>query len=94
MLRRTKGDLNQIALSSFDDELAASIRQVAEWEHTSMGQATLKLLRNGARSEVKPKPAGKIGNSLDHFFGGWSKEEAAEFDAFLAETHVVDESDW
>ena len=86
--------MNQIVLSGFDDELAASIRQVAEREHISVEQAALKLLRNGARLEVKPKPAGKIGNSLDEFIGTWTKEEAAEFDAAVAELRVIDEEMW
>ena len=33
---------------------------------------------------------GKIGSSLDGFFGTWTAEEAAEFNAFIEETHMVD----
>ncbi len=86
--------MKKIVLSEFDDELAASIRRVAEREQISMEEAALKLLRKGAGLGVGRKPDGKIGNSLDHFIGSWSKEEAAELQAALREHHVVDESDW
>ena len=85
--------MKQIVLSEFDDELTASIRRVAEREQISMEEAALKLLRKGAGLGVGRKPDGKIGNSLDHFIGSWSKEEAAELQAALQENHVVDESD-
>ena len=38
---------------------------------------------------------GKVGNSLDHLIGTWSKEEADEFDAIIEEEfEKIDEEMW
>ena len=89
-----RDNLNQLVLSGFDDDLAASIRRVAEREKTSFDQAALQLLRKGAELDDRANGSGKIGSSLDEFFGTWTKEEAAEFDAAVAELRVIDESMW
>ena len=84
--------MKKIELSGFEDDLVKALRRVAEREQISMEQAAVKLLRKGAGLEVAKKPAGKIGNSLDHFIGTWSEEEAAELQAALREYHVVNKS--
>lgn len=86
--------MNRIVLGDLDDELAASIKQLAEREQISIEKAALKLLRNGAQSEIKPNPAGKIGNSLDKFIGTMSHEEAAKIDKAIRELRTVDKSMW
>lgn len=86
--------MNTLTLSEFDDDLVAAIRHVAERDRTSESQAALKLLRKGAGLEGGETANGKVGNSLDDFIGTWTKEEAEEFDAAVAELRVIDESMW
>ena len=86
--------MKEITLNGLSDDLAESIRRVAERENISLEQAALRLLRKGASLEPKSKPSGKIGHSLDQFMGTMSEEEAEELQAALRENHVIDESAW
>ena len=82
--------MEQIVLKVMEDDLIAEIRELAELDGISENDAAIKLLRNGVNLDISAKDKGKIGNSLDHFMGKWSDEEAAEFDAYIAGTRVVD----
>ena len=83
-----------LTLNSLDDDLVSTIQRLAERDDITEDQAALKLLRKGAGLEDDAPGNGKIGNALDEFVGDWTKEEAAEFDATVAELRVIDESMW
>ena len=90
--------MKSLTLNELDEYLVARIRQEAERHGITEEQAALKLLRKGAELDEKlddqATSNGKIGNSLDEFFGTWTEEEAAEFDAAIAELRVIDEAMW
>ena len=86
--------MKQLTLRGFDDELAETIRRVAERDRTSLNKAALKLLRKGAGLTENRNQADTVGSSLDHLIGSWSRAEADEFDASLQEFEKIDESIW
>ena len=87
--------MNKLTIRGFDDELKETIRQLADREGISLNRAAVKLLRKGAGMVDGKEGGSKIGTSLDHLFGRWSKEEADEFDAIIEEEfEKIDESMW
>ena len=87
--------VKQLTVRGFDDELSDCIRREAEQEGISLNRAALRLLRRGAGLSEVPGKRPKIGNSLDHIIGSWTKEEADEFDRIVEESfEVIDEEKW
>ena len=86
--------MRQLTVRGFDDELSDRLRGLAQREGISLNQAALRLLRKGAGLSDAARDTDKIGSSLDHLFGSWTREEADEFDAAVAEFETIDESDW
>ena len=86
--------MKQLTVRGFDDELAETIRRVAERDRTSLNKAALKLLRKGAGLSEDAGRTDIVGSSLDHLIGSWSREEASEFDAALEDFETIDESIW
>ena len=76
-----------ISLRNLPPEVEKAILETSRREGISLNKATLRLLE---ASLHKPK----INHDFDEFFGTWSKEEADEFDAALAEMRKVDPIDW
>ena len=88
------GNVNQLTVRGFDDELADHLRRLAKRDGTSLNQAALKLLRKGAGLADPGQDPDTVGSSLDHLIGSWTDEEAAELDAALEEFEVIDEAAW
>ena len=86
--------MNRLTLRGFDDNLAESIRSLAEQEGTSLNQAALKLLRKGAGLPDESQHSDIVGTSLDHIIGSWTKYEADEFESALKDFETIDESIW
>ena len=86
--------MNQLTVRGFDDELAGSIRRLAEREGLSLNQAVLRLLRKGAGLTDGKRGVDTVGSSLDHLIGTWSPVEADEMDSALEELEVIDRSAW
>ena len=86
--------MRQLTILNLADDLDACVRRLAEVEGISHDEAALKLLRKGAGLADFSKPSGPVGNSLDHLFGIWTEEEAADFDASVAVFEVIDEEAW
>ena len=86
--------MKQLTVRGFDDELAETIRRIAERDGTSLNKAALKLLRKGAGLAEDGNRADAVGSSLDHLIGSWSRDEADQFDASLQEFEKIDESIW
>ena len=89
-----EGNVNQLTVRGFDDELAERIQRLAKRDGTSLNQAALKLLRKGAGLADPGQGPDTVGSSLDHLIGTWSEDEAAELDAALEEFEVIDEAAW
>jgi hypothetical protein len=88
------GNVNQLTVRGFDDELAERIQRLAKRDGTSLNQAAVKLLRKGAGLADPAQKADTVGSSLDHLIGSWSDDEAAELDAALEEFETIDEAAW
>ncbi len=86
--------MNQLTIRGFGEELAESIRGLAQRDGTSLNQAALKLLRKGAGLSEATGNVNTIGNSLDDLFGTWSREESEAFNAALEVFEQVDEAAW
>ena len=86
--------MKQITVTGFDDELADSIRRLAEHDGISLNQAALRLLRKGAGLTDSTGSPNTIGSSLDDLFGTWSREDSKAFNAALDVFETVDGSAW
>lgn len=86
--------MNQLTVRGFNDELADSIRHLAEREGISLNQAALRLLRKGAGLADRQGASHTIGSSLDDLFGTWSREDTETFNAALDVFETLDESAW
>lgn len=86
--------MNQLTVRGFNDELADSIRRLANSEGISLNQAALRLLRKGAGLAEGSGSENTIGSSLDDLFGTWSHGGAEAFNASLDVFEKVDESAW
>jgi hypothetical protein len=76
-----------ISLRNLPPEVEKAILETSRSEGISLNKATLRLLQASLH-----KPARN--SDFDEFFGTWSKAEADEFDAALAEMRKVDPIDW
>lgn len=79
MPHHKRPDSKQVSVKRLDDELAESIRGLAEREGISLNQAALRLLRKGAGLTDGTGGPSSIGSSLDDLFGTWSREDAEAF---------------
>lgn len=86
--------MKQLTVRGFDDELSDAIRSLARREGISLNKAALRLLRKGAGLDDGTERHGKVGSSLDHLFGSWTKAQADELDAALREFDKIDEEMW
>lgn len=86
--------MNQLTVRGFNDELANSIRGLAEREEISLNRAALRLLRKGAGLTDDTGGPNSIGSSLDDLFGTWSQEDSEAFKAAIEVFETVDESAW
>ncbi len=86
--------MNQLTIRGFDDDLKERIRSLAEQEGISLNRAAVKLLKKGAGLMDIGAGRGKVGNSLDHLIGSWSKERVDDFKSIMVEFEKIDESIW
>ncbi len=89
-----QGDMDQLTVRGFDDDLSGAMRRLAKREGISLNQAALRLLRKGAGLTDGARGADTIGSSLDHLIGTWTPVEADAMDAALQEFETVDEAAW
>jgi hypothetical protein len=85
--------LKQLTIRGFEPDLEKRLRDLARRDHLSLNQAALVLLRRGA-GLAKEKQPDRVGDSLDHLFGTWTKEEADEFDSFMKDHEQIDPEMW
>jgi hypothetical protein len=84
--------IHQITLRGLDPELSSKIRELSEREGISLNKAALRLMGKGAGQTGEEE--GLIGDSLDHLFGTWSKEEADEFLGNISSLGKIDQELW
>ena len=86
--------MKQLTVRGFDDDLSDAIQSLARREGISLNKAALRLLRKGAGLADGSEGPAKVGSSLDHLFGSWTKAQADELDAALREFDKIDEEMW
>ena len=89
-----KGDVKQLTIRGFDDELAHRIEKLARNEGISLNRAVLRLLRKGAGLGDRKGEIDVVGSSLDHMIGTWTAEEAEEVERAVEDFEQIDESMW
>ena len=86
--------IDQLTVRGFEPDLSEKIEGFAKREGISLNKAVLKLLRRSVGLEAgEPKPK-EIGDALDRFVGGWTEDEARQFDDALAAMRTIDEELW
>jgi hypothetical protein len=85
--------LKKLTLRGLDPELEKRIRDLARRDNLSLNQAAIALLRKGAGLSSRA-PQAVVGDTLDRFFGIWTKEEADQFDEFMKDFEQIDASFW
>ena len=86
--------IKAITLRNLPPDLATAIETEAKSTGASLNATVLRLLQRAFGDESRPKPGNKKKRDLSSFAGTWTKEEADEFDAFLADHRRVDAEDW
>jgi hypothetical protein len=84
--------MKSITIHGLDDPLAALIKAKAKSEGLSINQ-TVKTILESALG-VKPMQAGRNRRDFEEFFGAWTENDLAEFDANTKELHKIDPEDW
>ena len=82
----------QFTVRGLDPRVERQIRALAKRERISLNRAAARLLEKG--SGIGIAPSDRIGASLDHLIGTWSKQEAAEFLESIAGSEQVDSEFW
>ena len=83
--------MKAITLRNIPTELASAIEQEAERTGASLNATVIRLLRQAMAPVGSPDGnQSKRHRDLDQFAGTWTKEEADEFDAYLAESRRID----
>ena len=81
--------MGAITIRNLPPEIDSAIRLRAEKDGVSLNQAVIRLL-----SETIRPPKNQTYHDLDHLAGIWTKEEADEFDAILAEQRQIEPTSW
>jgi hypothetical protein len=83
--------MSAITLRNIPPQLEEVIRKRADGYGFSLNKTVLRMLEEAAGQQ---KVAGRLHHDLDHLAGTWSDEEAAAFEAALAEQRSVDPEPW
>jgi hypothetical protein len=84
----------QLTIRGFDDRLERRLRALADEEQISLNRAALRLMERGAGLSSGPEPTGRVGSSLDSFFGVWSKEDEDELLRAIEPFEQIDPELW
>ncbi len=83
--------MSAITLRNIPPQLEEAIRKRADGYGFSLNKTVLRMLEEAAG---QLKVTGRLHHDLDHLAGTWSDEEAAAFEAALAEQRSVDPEPW
>lgn len=85
--------MTAITLRNIPPELAATLERRAAESGLSLNRTVIRLLEE--QLGLRPKTSRpRCYHDLDFLFGVWSEEEAARFDAALAEQRKIDPELW
>ena len=93
MAMQSEKTVKAITLRGIPPRTARRIKEKAEADGISLNKAVLRLLEEGVDSGARAARKGPK-NNLARFAGRWSKEEADEFDRYLAEERRIDPAAW
>ena len=85
--------MKAITLRNLPPEVARTIQQRAKQKKTSVDKAVIELLEESVGGKEKKKAPVRY-HDLDHLAGTWTKEEAAAFEALIAEQRTIDPQLW
>ena len=81
--------MKAITLRNLPPELALRIEEEAKRSGASLNATVIRLLQQALAPEAAAKAPQRF-RDLDHMVGNWTKEEADEFDKYLAESKRID----
>ena len=81
--------MKAITLRNLPPELALRIEQEAKRSGASLNATVICLLQQALAPEAAAQAPQRF-HDLDHLAGTWTKEEADEFDKYLAESKRID----
>jgi hypothetical protein len=84
--------VTSLTLRNLSGDLLRVLEETAIKNGTSLTRAALLLLEKGAG--LRPERGPQRQHWYDQFAGSWTAEEAAEFDAALAEQRKIDPEIW
>jgi hypothetical protein len=82
----------QLTLRSLDPDVQRAIRVLARRERISLNKAALRLIEKGAGLGARQED--RIGRSLDHLIGTWTKNEAQVFLDSIQSCGQIDPELW
>ena len=86
--------MKQLTIRGFDEQLEATLRQLAESQGISLNRAALALMRKGAGLSEQQESSDRVGSALDSFIGVWSEEDEAELERALEPFEEIDPELW
>lgn len=92
MVHHKGGGVNAITVRNLPPAVAKAVREKARREKLSLNKAVVRLLEEATGQP----PARRVArhDDFEKYAGTWSREEADQFDACLAEMRRVDPRDW
>ena len=84
--------MKSITIHKLDDQVSRLLEERAKRQNMSLNQVIKGILRSalGLNEQTLPDYQGEF----EDLFGTWSDEEAAAFEARVAELDVIDASEW
>ncbi len=86
--------MSQVTVRNLDPATEHSLRSLARQRKQSLSTVTLSLVRQSLGTEPRSITDTQQYRDFSEFCGLWTAEEAAAFDAVLAEQSQVDPGDW
>lgn len=80
--------MQQITIRGIDPKIEREIRRCAKESHKSINQVVKEILHKQFRP---PQPRA---SSLKQLSGGWTEEQAAEFESAISSCEQIDEEMW
>ena len=84
-----EAQMKAITLRNLPPELALRIEQEAKRSGASLNATVIRLLQQALAPEDAAKAPQRF-RDLDHLASTWTKEEADEFDKYLADSRRID----
>lgn len=80
--------MQQITIRGIDPEIEREIRRSAKERQKSINQVVKEIIHNQFRPPLSPA------SSLKRLSGGWTQEQASEFESAIKSCEQIDEDMW